>query len=139
VGLKRIGELRRESSRGKSRPPRERGGRYSLGYYSLSHLPRSAFIRIRVRRPKRHNCTRSLAGRRRHAFFFDRTMREYLVAHPDILMLKRTVDAVARGDTVFHSCSAADLRTLVGDHLLLLETCLVIIILRYYAYYATAM
>jgi len=30
---------------------------------------------------------------------------------------------------VFHSCSAADLRTLVGDHLLLLETCLVIIII----------
>lgn len=83
------GELRHESSHGETRPPREHGGRYSLSYYSLSHLPRSAFIRIRVRRPKRHNCTRSLAGRRRHAFFFRWTMREYLVAHPDILMLKR--------------------------------------------------
>lgn len=38
------GELRHESSHGESRPPREYGGRYSLSYYSLSHLPRSAFI-----------------------------------------------------------------------------------------------
>lgn len=83
------GELRRESSHGESKPPRESGRTLvSQLLFTLSPPTLGFYTRIRVRRPKRHNCTRSLAARRRRAFLFRRTMREYLAARPDILMLK---------------------------------------------------